>query len=50
MLYGAAENPVFGTIAGGKILFWDNKLKYIDEEKLSQECRTASQDLWKLIQ
>ena len=50
MLYGAAENPVFGTIAGGEILYWDNKLKYIDEEKLSQECRTASQDLWKLIQ
>ena len=49
MLYGAAENPVFGTIAGGEILFWDNKLKYIDEEKLSQDCRRASEELWEKL-
>ena len=39
ILYGAAENPVFGTIAGGKILYWENKLLYLDERKLCEECR-----------
>jgi len=49
LLYGAAENPVFGTIAGGKILYWNNKLKYLDEEKLAEECRAASQKLWQKL-
>ena len=49
LLYGAAEMPVFGTIAGGKILYWDNKLKYLDEEKLAEECRTASGELWQKL-
>ena len=49
LLYGAAENPVFGTIASGKILKWDNKLKYLDEEKLAEECRTASGELWEKL-
>ena len=49
LLYGAAELPVFGTIASGKILYWDNKLKYLDEEKLAEECRAASEKLWEKL-
>ena len=44
ILYGAAESSVFGTIAGGKILYWENKLLYIDEEELCNECRKVKID------
>ena len=49
MLYGAAENSVYGTIAAGEVLYWNHELKYLDEEKLTHECCSASEKLWKRL-
>jgi len=46
ILYGAAENPVYATIAGGKLIYIDGVLRFIDEEKLSEECAEAAKLLW----
>ncbi len=46
ILYGATENPVYATIADGKIIYINGELKYIDEQKLNEECAKAANQLW----
>ena len=46
LLYGAAEQSVFTTIAGGKILYNHGYLTQIDEKALAKECTTAAKALW----
>jgi putative selenium metabolism protein SsnA len=50
LLYGAAEQPVFTTIAGGKIVYNHGYLADFDEKALAEECTTASRALWEKIQ
>jgi cytosine/adenosine deaminase-related metal-dependent hydrolase len=46
MLYGASPCPAYMTIAGGRVVYADGAVQWLDEQELAAECRTAAGALW----
>ncbi len=49
MLFGFQSSAVTGTIASGKVLMLDRKLRFLDEERIAARSRELSAEVWKRV-